>query len=118
MAPPVVESLRLGVHDLLDDGKQIEGAARDAVDACHRHHVAGREGVEHFRKLAPVAVRAGHVLPQNLGATRAAKLFKLRIERLAVGADAGIAEGGGFRGVLWPWFSTSFRSYVTESVTY
>ena len=25
--------LRLGVHDLLDDGEQVEGAAREAVDA-------------------------------------------------------------------------------------
>jgi hypothetical protein len=33
--------LRLGVHDALDDGEQIEGAAREAVDARHCHHVAG-----------------------------------------------------------------------------
>ena len=33
--------LRLGVHDLLDDGEQIEGAAREAVDARHGHHVTG-----------------------------------------------------------------------------
>jgi len=37
--------LRLGVHDLLDDGEQVEGAAREAVDPRHRHHVAGGEGV-------------------------------------------------------------------------
>jgi hypothetical protein len=55
--------LRLGVHDLLDDGEQIKGAAREAVNACHRHHVAGGEGVEHAEKLAPVAVRACHLLP-------------------------------------------------------
>src|SRR6516162_3052048 len=33
--------LRLGVHDLLDDGEQIKGAVRQAVNPCHRHHVAG-----------------------------------------------------------------------------
>ena len=46
--------LRLGVHDLLNDGEQVEGAAREAVNPRHRHHVAGREGLEHFEKLAPV----------------------------------------------------------------
>jgi hypothetical protein len=85
--------LRLGVHDLLDDAKQVEGAARGAVNARHRHHVAGSEApLEQFEKLAPVAVRAGHLLAVNFGAACAAKLLKLRIERLPVGADAGVAE--------------------------
>ena len=48
--------LRLGVHDLLDHAKQVEGAAREPVDARDGHYVAGGEGVEHFQKLAPVAV--------------------------------------------------------------
>ena len=46
--------LRLGVHDALDDAEQVERAARQPVDACHRHHVAGVETVEHAQKLAPV----------------------------------------------------------------
>jgi hypothetical protein len=33
--------LRLGVHEALDDGEQVEGAARQRVDARHRHRVAG-----------------------------------------------------------------------------
>ena len=33
--------LRLGVRDALDDGEQVEGAASEAVDPRHRHHVAG-----------------------------------------------------------------------------
>jgi hypothetical protein len=37
-------------------------------------------------------VRARHLLAVNLGATRAAQLLKLGVERLAVGADAGIAK--------------------------
>ena len=45
-----------------------------------------------LEKLAPVGSRARHLLAVNLGASRAAKLLKLRVERLAVGADAGIAE--------------------------
>jgi len=31
--------LRLGVHDHLDDSEQIEGVARDAVDARNPMHV-------------------------------------------------------------------------------
>ena len=84
--------MRLGVHDLLDDAEQVEGAAGEAVDARHRHHVAGGEALQHFEKLAPVAVRARHLLTVNIGAARAAKLLKLGVERLPVGADAGIAE--------------------------
>jgi hypothetical protein len=64
--------LCLGIHDLLDDGEQVKGAAREAVDARHRHHVAGREGVQHFEELAAVAVRARHLLADNLGAARTA----------------------------------------------
>ena len=46
--------MRLGVHDALDDPEQVEGAAREAVDASHCHHVAAGEAVEHAEKLAPV----------------------------------------------------------------
>jgi|HubBroStandDraft_1064217.scaffolds.fasta_scaffold73332_2 hypothetical protein len=35
------------VHNLLDDGEQIEGRAGEAVDSRHRHHVAGAEGFQH-----------------------------------------------------------------------
>jgi hypothetical protein len=52
--------LRFGVHDLFDDSEQVKGAAGEAVNACHRYHVAGGEGLEHFQKLAAVVVRAGH----------------------------------------------------------
>jgi hypothetical protein len=64
--------------------KEVEGVARQPVDVCHRHHVAGTEAIEQFEKFAPVAV--------NLGAAYAAQLLKLCVERLAIGADAGIAE--------------------------
>ena len=40
--------LRLGVHDLLDDGEQVEGAAREPVKPRHRHHVAGGKVAKHF----------------------------------------------------------------------
>jgi hypothetical protein len=52
----------------------------------------GAKGLEDFEELAPVVVRAGHLLAVNLGATRATKLVKLRVERLPVGTDTGIAE--------------------------
>jgi len=55
-----------------DDGEQVEDAAGEAVDARHRHHVAGAEVFEHVEKLAAVAVRARYLLAINLGATRAA----------------------------------------------
>ena len=50
------------------------------------------ETLEHFEKLAPVAVRARHLLAVNLGAARAAKLLKLHVERPPVGADAGVSQ--------------------------
>ena len=62
-------NLRLGVHDLLNDGEQVKGAAREAVYAPHRHHIVGGESLEHFEKLATVAVRARHLLAENLGAS-------------------------------------------------
>ena len=85
--------MRLRVDDLLDDGEQVEGAAREAVDPRHRNDVAGGEVLEHFKKFAPVVVRARHLLPVNLGgASCRAKLLKLAVERLTHGTDAGIAE--------------------------
>jgi len=73
--------------------EHVEGAARAAVNARYRHNVAGGEGSEHFEKLAPVAMRACDLLAVNLvGAACGAQLLKLAVERLAHGADAGIAE--------------------------
>jgi hypothetical protein len=78
--------LRLGVHDLLDDGEQVEGAARQPVDARHGHHVAGAEMAEHVEKLPPVGSRACHLLAVNLGASDAAKLLKLAVEGIYIRA--------------------------------
>jgi hypothetical protein len=86
--------LRLGVHDLLDDGEQVEGAAGEAVNPRHRDHVAGAETVEHAEKLAPVGVRTRHPLAIDVpaAASGGAKLLKLAVEGLPIGADAGIAD--------------------------
>jgi len=58
--------LRLGVHDALDDPEQVEGAAREAVDASHCHHVAAGEAVEHAEKLAPVGWDTELIRPADL----------------------------------------------------
>jgi len=86
--------LRLGVHDALDDAEQVEGAAGEAVNPCHRHHVAGGQLAEHPVKLASVGSRARHLLPVDIPAAASglAKLLKLAVEGLPVGADAGIAD--------------------------
>lgn len=46
--------------------------------------------IEHLRHFTPVIVRARRLLAVHLDT--AAQLLKLRIERLAVGADAGMAS--------------------------
>jgi hypothetical protein len=71
---------------------KVEGRARQPVDARHRHHVTRGNGLQQLQKLAPIGPRACHVLTVNLRASRLAQLRKLSVERLAVGADAGIAE--------------------------
>jgi hypothetical protein len=47
-----------------------------------------------MEKLAPVGARARHLLAVNVpaAASGSAKLVKLRVERLPVGADAGVAD--------------------------
>jgi hypothetical protein len=86
--------LSLRVRDALDDGEQVEGAAGEAVDPRHRHHVAGGELAEHPVKLAPVGPRARYLLAVDVsaGASGGAKLLKLGVEGLPVGADAGISD--------------------------
>ena len=80
-----------------------KGAAGEAVDACHRHHVAGGQLAEHLVKLAPVGAHARHLLAVDVpaAASRGAKLLKLAVNRLPVGADAGIADEP-----LFGWVST------------
>jgi hypothetical protein len=54
-------------------------------------------------------VCAGDFLAVNLGAARAAKLLKLGVERLPVGADSGIAKVA-----VWG----KFRKYLTVTITH
>ena len=94
--------MRLGVHDALDDGEQIEGAAREAVNSCHRHHVAGGQLAKHPVKLAPVGPSTCDLLSVDVpaGASGPAKLLKLAVEGLPVGANAGVPDR--------PFFGVSF----------
>src|SRR6516165_2989582 len=64
--------VRLGVHDLFDYGEQVKGAAGEAVNPRHRHHIAGGETFQHVEKLAAVGARTRHLLAVNLGASSAA----------------------------------------------
>ena len=65
------------------------------VDARHRHHVAGAERFQHPQQLAPGRLRAAGLLAVNRVAPLLAQLLKLSVERLPVGADAGIANAAG-----------------------
>jgi hypothetical protein len=59
---------------------RVEGAAGQAVNPCHRHHVAGGQLAEHPVKLTPVGPRACHLLAVYIpaAASRRPKLLKLR----------------------------------------
>ena len=62
----------------------------------------GVKPVEHAQKLAAVGTRAGHLLPVDVPvvASGGAKLLKLAVKGLSVGADAGIADAP-FFGMLF-----------------
>jgi hypothetical protein len=64
-------------------------AAREAVNPRDRHHVAGGEVAEHGEKLAPVGPCARHLLAVYPAASLGAKVLKLGVEGLPVGAHAG-----------------------------
>jgi hypothetical protein len=80
------------VHDLFDDGKQVERRAGKAVDPRRGHDIAGAKGGQHPQKFASVGSCARHLLAENLRAPGGLQLLKLGVERLAVGADSGIAD--------------------------
>ena len=86
--------MRLGVHDALDDAKQVEGAAREAINARHRQNVTGGKPFEHAQKLAPVRPSARGLLAVDIPAAApgGAELLKLAVEGLPVGRDAGITD--------------------------
>ncbi len=91
-----------GIHDLLDDGEQVERRARQPVDSSHRHHVAGVKA-----RRASAEARAGRLVRpspsrgrSSTAASGGAQLLKLGVEGLPIGADAGIADEAVFRGLV------------------
>jgi hypothetical protein len=92
--------LRLGVQNAPDDAEQVEGAAREAINPRHRHHVTRGKPLEHAQKLAPVGPCARGLLAVDVPAAPSggANLLKLAIEGLPVSADAGIADKPFFSG--------------------
>jgi len=96
---------RLCVLDLLHDGEQVEGRTGQPIDPRRRHHVAGDHVFQQPQQLAPVRLRPAGRLPVNLRAAIGLQLPKLRIERLPIGADAGVAEAAN----LGSYFGHIFR---------
>lgn len=88
------------VHDLFDDGKQIEDRARQTVDPRYNHHVTGGQSLQKLQQFAPIGSGTAHLFVVNLNATVGPQLLKLRVERLSISADAGIAEAADFGGPL------------------
>ena len=74
--------------------EEVEGAACETVNPRNRHHVAGGQLAEHPVKLASVGPRAGRFLAVDVpaAASGGAKLLKLAVEGLPVGADAGVPD--------------------------
>jgi hypothetical protein len=73
------------------------------------NHVAEGQLAEHPVELAPVGPRAGHLLAIDVlaAASGLAKLVKLAVQGLPVGADAGIARQ--------PFFGVKFLPYLTAN---
>ena len=100
----------VGIGDLLDDGKQVEGGARQAVNPRHHHHFPGRQVLEHLQKFLLVGPRTVHLPPVNPRAACRLQLRELGIESLAIGADAGIADQLGRGGAAFPGVSFASRN--------
>ena len=79
-----------GIDDPLDDAEEVKCAAGQPVDARHCQHIPKASLVEHPEKLAPVGTRGRHflALDVSVAASSSARLLRLHVERLALGADA------------------------------
>ena len=90
------------------DLEQIEGAASEAVNPRHRHHVTRGQLVEHPVEFAPVGPRARYLLAVDVAAAASggAHLRKLAVDGLPHGADADIADE--------PFFGVSFDHILRE----
>ena len=91
--------MRAGIDDPFDDSEKIESRTGQPVDARYRDFVAAREVLEQFQQLTALGACAARLLTIDRSAAGLAKLFKLSVKRLAVGADASVAEPSGFGSV-------------------
>jgi hypothetical protein len=71
---------------------EVAGRAGRPVEARHHQHVALGEAREHTGELGAVGLRAARRFAVGFGATFGAELLELSVERLPVGADAGVSE--------------------------
>jgi len=97
--------LRPGIDDTFDDREQVEGAPSEPINSCHCHDVASRKFFEEFQKLAAISPCTAGLLPVDLLAPTCAKLLKLRVESLAIGADSGVPKPT----ILWVSFDHILR---------
>ena len=81
---------------LAGDGRQrvqkIAGRASQPVNARDGEHVALGQLREHTGELGAIGPRAASLLAVDFGATFGAELLELSVERLPIGADAGVSE--------------------------
>jgi hypothetical protein len=59
--------LRLGVHDLFDDGEQVEGVAGEAVNACHIVTTSSGRRASRFSRSAIIHRQAGGLCDRLCG---------------------------------------------------
>ena len=78
--------LRARVHDLLDDGEQVERRAGQSVDARHRHRVGGGKSFQEPEQFAPGASAVGAEADKLK-----AGVVGLAIDENKVGPDVAIA---------------------------
>jgi hypothetical protein len=68
------------------------GRAGQPVEARHHQHVTLGKLAEDAPQLGAVGLRVAGLLAVDFGATFGAELLELSVERLPVGADAGVSE--------------------------
>ena len=88
-----VPELRLEIDDRLHDCEQVEGGARQPVDAGDDDHVAGFECSQHLVQLAPVGASSADFLAKDALAAGGLEPVELGLQRLADGRDAGVSVG-------------------------
>jgi hypothetical protein len=84
--------LRPGVDDTFDDREQVEGAPSKSINPGDDDYIPGDEVLEELQEFASVSPRTAGRFAVDLIAPTCAKLFKLGVEGLPKGADAGVSQ--------------------------